>query len=108
MSKRKKANKIKSERKTFDTKSSLSVEKIIYPILIFAGAFLLYINTLFHDYTQDDAIVIYDNMFTEKGISGISGHLNNDTFFGFFKTEGKAKLIIGRGKPAIMASRDIK
>ncbi|MEM9549194.1 MAG: tetratricopeptide repeat protein, partial [Bacteroidota bacterium] len=58
-------------------------------------AFLLYANTITHEYTQDDAIVIYDNMFTQKGFAGISGHLSNDTFYGFFKTEGKAKLVSG-------------
>ncbi len=58
-------------------------------------AFLLYANTLFHDYTQDDAIVIYDNMYTTKGVSGISGILGKDTFYGFFKEEGKAGLVSG-------------
>lgn len=57
--------------------------------------FLLYANTFGHDYTQDDAIVIYDNMFTQKGLSGISGLLNEDTFFGFFKERGKEKLVSG-------------
>lgn len=64
-------------------------------IILFALGFLLYANTLTHDYTQDDAIVIYDNMFTQKGLSGIPGILSNDTFFGFFKEEGKAKLVAG-------------
>jgi tetratricopeptide (TPR) repeat protein len=62
-------------------------------ILLFA--LLLYANTLSHDYTQDDAIVIYDNMYTTQGIAGIPGLLTKDTFFGFFKTEGKAKLVSG-------------
>ena len=63
--------------------------------LIFAFACLLYTNTLTHDYTQDDAIVIYDNMFTTKGFSGIPGILKYDTFYGFFKVEGKEKLVAG-------------
>ena len=63
--------------------------------MLFAFAFLLYANTLTHDYTQDDAIVIYDNMFTTKGFEGIPGILKYDTFYGFFKTEGKAKLVAG-------------
>jgi protein O-mannosyl-transferase len=68
---------------------------------IFLFACLLYVNTLGHDYTQDDAIVIYDNMYTTQGISGIPGLLSKDTFFGFFKTEGKAKLVSGgRYRPA--------
>jgi len=63
--------------------------------LIFGFAFLLYANTLTHEYTQDDAIVIYDNMFTTEGFSGIPGILKYDTFYGFFKVEGKDKLVAG-------------
>jgi protein O-mannosyl-transferase len=64
-----------------------------YIIILFG--FLLYANTLNHGYTQDDAIVIYDNMYTQKGVAGISGLLTKDTFFGFFKKEGKDKLVTG-------------
>ena len=63
--------------------------------LIFAFAFLLYANTLTHGFTLDDSIVITDNMFTKKGVEGIPGILSNDTFFGFFKVEGKAELVMG-------------
>jgi hypothetical protein len=63
--------------------------------LVFAFGSLLYLNTLTHEFTQDDAIVIYDNMYTTKGISGIKGLFTKDTFFGFFKEEGKAKLVSG-------------
>lgn len=58
-------------------------------------AILLYANTIGHDFTQDDAIVIHDNMYTQEGIKGIPGLLTKDTFFGFFKTEGKSKLVSG-------------
>jgi tetratricopeptide (TPR) repeat protein len=57
--------------------------------------FILYGNTLWNDYAQDDAIVITDNMFTKQGIKGIPGFLTNDTFYGFFKKKGKAKLVSG-------------
>ncbi|MBC7776193.1 MAG: tetratricopeptide repeat protein [Phycisphaerae bacterium] len=63
--------------------------------LIFAFAFLLYANTLMHGFVLDDAIVITDNMFTQQGIKGIGGILSNDTFFGFFKVEGKETLVSG-------------
>lgn len=69
-------------------------QKLHY-VLVFLSAFLLYAVTLFHDYTQDDAIVIYDNMYTTQGIEGIPGLLTKDTFFGFFKEEGKANLVSG-------------
>lgn len=63
--------------------------------LLFALGFLLYANTLSHDYTQDDAIVITDNMFTKQGVAGIPGILKYDTFYGFFKEAGKANLVAG-------------
>ena len=66
-----------------------------HKILIFVLAIGLYANTLGHDYAQDDAIVIYDNMFTQEGFAGISGIFTKDTFFGFFKEEGKANLVAG-------------
>ena len=62
---------------------------------LFALSFLLYANTLTHDYALDDAIVIYNNMFVEDGVSGIPGILSKDTFYGFFREEGKASLVAG-------------
>lgn len=65
------------------------------PWLVATLGFALYVNTLFHDYALDDAIVITENMFTQKGISGIPGLARYDTFYGFFKEEGKAQLVAG-------------
>ncbi len=71
------------------------------PHIKWAGLFVmclamgLYVNTISHTYTQDDAIVIYDNMFTQQGIAGWKGLFTKDTFFGFFKEEGKASLVSG-------------
>lgn len=64
-------------------------------LVIFGFAFLLYANTLFHQFVMDDAIVITDNMFTTKGVAGIGGILTEDTFFGFFKERGKEALVSG-------------
>jgi tetratricopeptide (TPR) repeat protein len=64
-------------------------------ILLMVFGFLLYANTAGNDYAQDDAIVITDNMFTTDGFSGIPGILSKDTFYGFFKEEGKAALVAG-------------
>jgi len=64
-------------------------------IVVFSFSIVLYFNTLFNGYAQDDAIVITENMFTKKGLSGIYGLLTNDTFYGFFKKKGKAKLVSG-------------
>lgn len=64
-------------------------------LLIFAFAFILYANTLSHGFVLDDAIVITDNMYTKEGVKGIGGILSKDTFFGFFKVEGKETLVSG-------------
>jgi len=63
--------------------------------VIFGVAFLLYVNTLTHGFVLDDGIVITDNMFTKEGVKGIPGLLSKDTFFGFFKVEGKDQLVSG-------------
>jgi len=95
----------KSKKQVGNVKSEVKkTEKIYRPlwlqakwhmIMIFGLAFVLYANTIAHDYTQDDAIVIYDNMFTQQGLKGIPGILGNDTFYGFFKEAGKANLVSG-------------
>lgn len=73
-------------------------------IIIFLFAFLLYANTLGHQWTQDDTVVITDNMFTQKGFAGIPDIFNKDTFFGYFKIEGKASVVAGgRYRPLTVA-----
>ena len=62
---------------------------------LFLIGLLIYANTWSHDFAQDDAIVITENMFTKQGLAGISGILGNDTFFGFFKSEEKKNLVAG-------------
>jgi len=64
-------------------------------IILFIFSFLLYANTLGHDFTQDDAIVITENMYTQQGLNGIPGILSKDTFYGFFKDDSKAQLVSG-------------
>ncbi len=86
-------------RKKVRTKTSVqrAQKKVSWkiPAGIFLLGILLYANTLTHDYTQDDAIVIYENMFTTEGVKGIPGLLTTDSFFGFFKVEGKSMLVAG-------------
>jgi tetratricopeptide (TPR) repeat protein len=85
----------KAIKKEILSSKSIWQNKRLLALLIFGFSFLLYANTLGHKYAVDDAIVIYDNMFTTKGIEGIPGILTKDTFFGFFKDENKAKLVSG-------------
>lgn len=70
-----------------------SVKKLSW--LVFLVGFVVYANTLTHDYTLDDAIVVYENEFTTKGLAGIPSLLRYDTFRGFFKEAGKEKLVSG-------------
>jgi tetratricopeptide (TPR) repeat protein len=74
------------------------------PAFIFAIAFLVHANTLGHDYVLDDSIVIKDNQFTQEGISGLGPIFTKDTFYGFFKKDGKDKLVQGgRYRPLSLA-----
>ncbi|MEI7670233.1 MAG: tetratricopeptide repeat protein, partial [Pseudomonadota bacterium] len=66
--------------------------------VIAALTFLLYVNSLWNDYTLDDSIVIKENMFTQKGFAGIKDILTSDVFVGFFKTE-KNLVAGGRYRP---------
>ena len=69
---------------------------------IFAAlGFFLYGNTLTHDFALDDAIVITDNTFTKKGLSGIWDQLTNDQFVGFYG-EKKELVAGGRYRPLSM------
>lgn len=62
------------------------------PLLAFTIlAFVLYTNTINHDYALDDAIVITGNQFTQKGTDGISEIFKYDTFVGFWLSSYKGK-----------------
>jgi Flp pilus assembly protein TadD len=76
---------------------------IIRKTIIFLSAILLYANTFNHDYALDDAIVITDNIYTQKGISGIKDIFRNDSFTGFFK-EKKELVPGGRYRPFSIAT----
>ena len=80
---------------TLDQEDRLFSNTRLQGLIVFALAFLLYANTLGHGFVLDDSIVITENMFTQKGASGIPGILSKDTFFGFFKVEGKDALVSG-------------
>ncbi|MES2796193.1 MAG: tetratricopeptide repeat protein [Bacteroidota bacterium] len=72
--------------------------------LVVGVAIVLYANTILHQYTQDDAIVIYENIYTKAGISGWADIFSKDTFAGFFKDESKLNLVSGgRYRPFTLA-----
>ena len=72
-------------------------------LLLLCFAFLLYGNTLTHDYALDDLMVIKGNSFTQKGLSGIGEIFSYDSFTGFFGMEKKL-VAGGRYRPLSIAS----
>ncbi len=69
-------------------------EKIM-ALVIFLLSILPYLNTINHDFAQDDGIVLSENVYTQDGVGGISGILGYDTFYGFFQEAGKDNLVAG-------------
>ena len=67
--------------------------------IIFMISFLIYANTLGHDFTQDDAIVIYENQFVQEGIDGIGKIFKSDSFRGFFGDDKSTLVSGGRYRP---------
>ncbi len=84
----------KSKKKTTET-SWMGIPVGRLGLLMALTGTLLYLQSVTFDYTQDDAIVITENMFTTKGIQGIPGLFGHDTFYGYFKDESKLRLVSG-------------
>ncbi|MEM6723190.1 MAG: tetratricopeptide repeat protein, partial [Bacteroidota bacterium] len=66
-----------------------------WKIAFLVFSFVLYGNTLFNGYAQDDSIVIIDNEFTKQGLAGWGKILTEDTFVGFF---GVKKDLVAGGR----------
>lgn len=96
--KRKQQHKNSSNQQKKATSNSFFTNKRLHLISLFIFGFLLYANTIGHNYTVDDAIVITDNDFVKEGFSGIGKILKHDTFLGFFKVE-KSLVAGGRYRP---------
>lgn len=84
-------------------KINLKLSKEVNILLLFVCCCLFYGNTLFNDYSLDDAIVITQNQFTKKGIEGIPDLFKYESFTGFF---GIKKNLVsgGRYRPLSMAT----
>jgi protein O-mannosyl-transferase len=65
--------------------------------------FLIYANTISHEYALDDAIVITENNFTQKGMAGIGDIFKNESFVGFFGRQ-KALVAGARYRPLSLAT----
>ena len=88
----------------------IDFQNLAYPKVFFLFltlGFLLYGNTLGHEFALDDAIVVTDNDFTKKGFSGIWDQLSNDQFVGFY---GQKKELVsgGRYRPLSMVVFNIQ
>ena len=52
--------------------------------MIFSIALLIYINTIPNKWAIDDSVIIYQNNFVERGISGIPDIMTKDAFAGLY------------------------
>lgn len=73
-------------------------------VLLGFFSLLLYVNTFGHDFALDDAIVITNNSFTQRGIGGIGDIFAYDTFRGFYQDDRGVGLVSGgRYRPLTLA-----
>ncbi len=99
--------KVARTSKTKENKLSESVNNpiqnkyVFFLILLFT--FLFYGNTILNEYALDDAIVITQNDYTQKGIAGIPDIFKNELFTGFFKVK-KDLVAGGRYRPLSMVT----
>jgi tetratricopeptide (TPR) repeat protein len=97
--------KSKSKRKSEKKKSTphrfkfLSLKDYSLTLVVFVAiSAALYFSGAGYDFILDDKVVISENDFTKKGLSGIADHLRSDNFQGYFG-EKKDLLIGGRYRP---------
>lgn len=72
--------------------------------LLVIVTFILYGNTLFHDYALDDTLVITENEYTISGFQGIDDIFSEEFFNGFFDQKDKNLVSGGRYRPLSMVS----
>jgi Tfp pilus assembly protein PilF len=101
-SEQKKVNPPKSKQ-SLGTKNKLTALNLWGGYILAALAFLLYFNTLGHQFAFDDAIVITENQFTQKGTAGIGDLMTRDFFEGIYG-DGGMELSGGRYRPLSLVS----
>jgi len=72
-------------------------------VVIIVFTFLIYSNTLSHDYALDDAMVVTHNSFTQQGVDGLKSIFTTDSFTGFYGDK-KVNLPGGRYRPLSIAT----
>jgi protein O-mannosyl-transferase len=70
----------KSKSKKIQPKSSKT--NLVWGLLLFVISFILYANTIGHDNTLDDIMLIKENAYTQAGLAGVGDILTNDMFSG--------------------------
>ena len=103
----KEKNKGKEEKEVIEISKPVAMVKsssrrMIY-LIILLFAFVFYGNTVLNDYALDDAIVITQNDYTQKGIDGIKEIFSTELFTGFFKVK-KDLVAGGRYRPLSVAT----
>ena len=78
----KKTKTIIPEKKIVVDNTPFNWTPIYFFVIVFS--FLLYANTINHDFTVDDGTVIANNSFTKKGIDGIKDIFTNAYRAGFW------------------------
>lgn len=72
-------------------------------LLLLAAPFGLYLASLSFGYVLDDQMVIWDNIYVQKGLAGLREIFSYDSFMGHFKTP-KFVLEGGRYRPLSLAT----
>lgn len=110
------AQPIKNSVFSYTIKSVWSQQKTALSTLFLLG-FLLYANTLSHDYVLDDKIVLTHNQITKKGFSSLFDHFLYDSMNGFWANnygvdvkdlEDKNLVSGGRYRPVTMVTHSIE
>lgn len=77
----------KSTKKTKIKKQNLAKQNWMIALAIAAFAFLIYANTLGHDYALDDYSVIKENYVVKKGVAGIPTIWKTHYRFGYWNSK---------------------
>lgn len=86
------------QKKAFNpgnTASPVNSQTVRYPSFRFHFWFLivftslLYVQTIWYNYTLDDTLMITQNKFTKMGVAGFDEIMTNDAFTGFFGIQKK-------------------
>lgn len=78
------------------------MKRIKYGIIVIL-TFVLYGNTLFHEFALDDKLVITGNEYTLSGLDGVDDIFTEDFFSGLFERKENNLLAGGRYRPLSMA-----